>query len=177
MMMGESQDSRLVQNEIVDGRAVAIAGTEEVVPADVLVRSIGYDVPEFPGLPYDTAQRCLAHEDGRIPGPEFVGCYVAGWAAFGPDGVLGRNKTTGRIVVGSILEDVERGVISTDTTLPEDDIGSLLRSRGVVRWMDKAQWRRVREKELGDGVTTGRTAVRMPEDQMFTYLESLSELA
>ncbi|MCE0488438.1 hypothetical protein [Ornithinimicrobium sediminis] len=62
-----------------DGRALG-TGELEVVPADLVVRSVGYRGTSLPGLPVDERTGTVAHTAGRVlrDGRPSTGEYVAG---------------------------------------------------------------------------------------------------
>src|SRR4051795_8692018 len=93
-----------------DGRAVG-TGELDVVPADLVVRSVGYQGHALPGLPLDGGT--VPHDAGRVlrDGVRSPGEYVAGWIKRGPTGVVGTNKHDARETVGSLLADAAAGVL------------------------------------------------------------------
>lgn len=77
---------RFERNELVpDGhggqRAVG-TGEFEVIPADLVLRSVGYLGTALPDVPFDARRGVIPHDEGRVlnaPGGERVpGLYVAG---------------------------------------------------------------------------------------------------
>ena len=94
-----------------DGRAMG-TGELEVLPADLVVRSVGYR-----GTPAarPAGRRAVGHRAATTTG----GCcatagarrgeYVAGWIKRGPSGVVGTNKHDARETVAALLADVADG--------------------------------------------------------------------
>ena len=83
----------LGRNELVDdgGRLVAKdTGAREELPAQLVVRAVGYRGVPTPGLPFDERSGTIPHTDGRIDGSRNE--YVVGWIKRGPSGVIGSNK-------------------------------------------------------------------------------------
>ncbi len=77
----------LGRNELVDedGRIVARdTGEREEVPAQLIVRAVGYRGVLLPGLPFDDRNGTIPHTDGRIEGRRNE--YVVGWIKRGPTG-------------------------------------------------------------------------------------------
>ena len=97
-----------------DGRAVG-TGELEVLPADLVVRSVGYRGTPLPGLPVDER---VGHGAARRPGGccatarSSAGEYVAGWIKRGPSGVVGTNKHDARETVAALLADVAEGALA-----------------------------------------------------------------
>src|SRR3954463_3353925 len=111
-----------------DGRLMG-TGEVDVLPADLVVRSVGYHGTPLPGLPVDERSGTVPHEAGRVlrdgkPSP----CeYVAGWIKRGPSGVVGTNKHDARETVASLLTDATEGVLTAQG--PLDDLVQELVSR------------------------------------------------
>ena len=93
-----------------DGRAMG-TGELDVLPADLVVRSVGYRGSALPGLPLDERSGTVPHDAGRVlrDGAPSTGEYVAGWIKRGPTGVVGTNKHDARETVASLLADVADG--------------------------------------------------------------------
>ncbi len=91
-----------------DGRGgVTGTGRYEEIPAELVLRSVGYRGVPLPGLPFDRTAGTVPHEAGRVlrdraPSP---GEYVAGWIKRGPTGVIGTNRSCAKETVRSLLED------------------------------------------------------------------------
>ncbi|MCW2689481.1 MAG: NADPH-dependent glutamate synthase beta chain-like oxidoreductase, partial [Mycobacterium sp.] len=83
----------LGRNELVsddNGRIVAKdTGTREEMPAQLVVRAVGYRGIPTPGLPFDEKSGTIPHTDGRVDGRPNE--YVVGWIKRGPSGVIGSN--------------------------------------------------------------------------------------
>ena len=112
-----------------DGRAVG-TGELEVLPADLVIRSVGYRGTPLPGLPVDERSGTIANEAGRVlrDGAVSAGEYVAGWIKRGPSGVVGTNKHDARETVASLLADVAEGRLRTGG--PVGDLVQELIDRG-----------------------------------------------
>ena len=75
----------------------------------------------MPGLPFDDATGTIPHRAGRVIDPsatgtddaaaQLLGVYVTGWIKRGPSGFIGTNKTDSAETVGSLLADLEAGVL------------------------------------------------------------------
>lgn len=63
-------------------------GHFEVLPCDLVIKSLGYLNTPFPGLPFDSNAGAIPHLHGRISdnGHVVTGWYVTGWLKRGPTG-------------------------------------------------------------------------------------------
>jgi ferredoxin--NADP+ reductase len=152
-------------------RPVAIHGEERVaavefesaadasrfeVPADLVLRSIGYYGVPLPGVPFD---------DGRIPNIEGRVCevdgtprpreYAVGWIKRGPVGLIGANKSDATQTVHHLLED-----LAATAARPLADPDALLAAKGV-RASTLDDWRRIDEAEIGRGTLRGRERTKI----------------
>jgi ferredoxin/flavodoxin---NADP+ reductase len=148
---------RAERTTLADGR---LRGTGETVdlPAQMVLRSVGYRVVPPAGLPLDPDTGTVPHDGGRVlvGGVPLPGVYVAGWLKRGPTGIIGTNKPDATETVASLLADAP-----TLPRAPERDrdaIVDLLESRGVraVSW---AGWEAIDEAERALGA--GRDCVRV----------------
>ncbi|MFN3601624.1 MAG: FAD-dependent oxidoreductase [Dietzia sp.] len=104
---------RIARTELVPEpggvRAVVLPGSEEVLPAGLVLRSVGYRGVPVPGVPFDPATATIPHRAGRVldrsGGLEVPGAYVVGWIKRGPRGFIGSNKTCARETVDALLAD------------------------------------------------------------------------
>ncbi|MBF4161505.1 FAD-dependent oxidoreductase [Nocardioides acrostichi] len=86
---------------------------ETTIPAELVVRCVGYRGLALPGVPFDEESGTIPNDHGRVlrDGVPCVGEYAAGWISRGPTGVIGSNKSdAGRVVelmLGDDLPDVE----------------------------------------------------------------------
>ncbi|HYR17170.1 MAG TPA: FAD-dependent oxidoreductase, partial [Mycobacterium sp.] len=106
---GDSKVASIVlgHNELVDdnGRIVAKdTGEREEVPAQLVVRAVGYRGVPTPGLPFDEKSGTIPHTAGRIDGRRNE--YVVGWIKRGPTGVIGSNKKDSQDTVDTLISDL-----------------------------------------------------------------------
>lgn len=98
----------LGRNELITdaaGRMVARdTGTREEVPAQLVVRAVGYRGTPIPGLPFDEKTGTIPHTHGRIENSRNE--YVAGWIKRGPSGVIGTNKKCSQDTAETLLADL-----------------------------------------------------------------------
>ena len=107
---GRVESIVLGRNELVDdnGRIVAKdTGEREEVPAQLVVRAVGYRGVPTPGLPFDDRSGTIPHANGRIDGRRNE--YVVGWIKRGPTGVIGTNKKDSQETVDTLLSDLSGG--------------------------------------------------------------------
>ncbi|GFG75955.1 FAD-dependent oxidoreductase [Mycobacterium botniense] len=107
---GNGKVERIVlgRNELVtdhSGRVVAKdTGAREELPAQLVVRSVGYRGVPTPGLPFDEKTATIPNLNGRIAGSRNE--YVVGWIKRGPTGVIGTNKKDSQDTVDTLLDDL-----------------------------------------------------------------------
>jgi ferredoxin--NADP+ reductase len=152
-----------VERTVVDGEGRASGtGETEVLPADLIVRSVGYRGLPLPGLPLDERSGTVPNEVGRVlrDGTVSPGEYVAGWIKRGPTGVVGTNKHDARETVAELLADVRSGVLAP-AGHPDDLVDALV-SRGAepVLFDD---WRAIDAAEVALGATRGRARTTLHE--------------
>jgi ferredoxin--NADP+ reductase len=122
----------------------------ERLDAGMVLRSVGYRGVPVRDLPHDPDTGTVRNAGGRVR----PGVYVAGWAKRGPTGFIGSNKTCARETVGSLLDDLDAGLLDRGPRDPRP-LEDLLRSRGVPV-VDLAGWRAVDEEERRRGASAGR---------------------
>jgi len=142
-----------------EGRATG-TGDFDVVPADLVVRSVGYRGHPLPGLPIDERSGTVPHAAGRVlrDGEPAPGEYVAGWIKRGPTGVVGTNKHDARETVATLLADVAAGSLTPGG--PVDDLVDTLAARGVDAVL-LSHWESIDAAEVALGATRGRARTTM----------------
>ncbi|MDX2358338.1 FAD-dependent oxidoreductase [Dietzia sp. PP-33] len=129
---------RIARTELTaeDGvvRAVPRPGSEEVLPAGLVLRSVGYRGVPVPGVPFDPATATIPNRAGRVldnpGGIEVPGSYVVGWIKRGPRGFIGSNKTCARETVDALLADANAGRLAAPRSARE--FATLLSRRVAV---------------------------------------------
>lgn len=144
-----------------DGRGgVTGTGAYEDVPAQLVLRSVGYRGVPLAGLPFDPAKGTVPHAAGRVlrAGRASVGEYVAGWIKRGPTGVIGTNRPCAKETASSLLQDA--GWLAR-RELPGDPVDAM-RAAGLrpVRWPG---WLAIEAAESELGRSLGRRSVKIPD--------------
>ncbi|MDK3257188.1 NADP oxidoreductase [Blastococcus capsensis] len=144
-----------------DGRAIG-TGEFEVLPADLVVRSVGYRGSPLPGLPVDERSGTVPNEEGRVlrEGRPSPGEYVAGWIKRGPSGVVGHNKHDARETVAALLADAAEGSLRVHGE--RDDLVHTLRARGAEPVLLE-DWRAIDTAEQALGASRGRARTTLHE--------------
>jgi ferredoxin--NADP+ reductase len=149
-----------------DGAGGVVDNGESVhLPADMVLRSVGYRGVQIPGLPFDDERGVIPNAAGRIlrDGAAVPGEYVAGWIKRGPSGIIGTNKHDATETVRCLLEDAP--------TLPRRQVGDadgiidLLYQRGVrvVLWEG---WEAIEALEIAAGRRRGAKQVKVAEREL-----------
>ncbi|MEU3051166.1 FAD-dependent oxidoreductase [Streptomyces sp. NPDC006984] len=127
------------------------------LPADLVVRAVGYRGEPVEGLPFDAERGTVPHQGGRVAG--MPGTYVVGWIKRGPSGGIGANRACAAETVGSLLTDAvggmlpsPRGTVRAFDRLVRRRAGRVVDARGL-RLIDRA--------ELARGRADGRPRARL----------------
>ena len=141
------------------GRVVAKdTGEREEVPAQLVVRAVGYRGVPTPGLPFDERSGTIPHTGGRMDGSRNE--YVVGWIKRGPTGVIGSNKSDSQETVDTLVADLSGAELAD---FGEDH------SEALVEWLLQRQpklvtddhWKLIDEHERAAGGPGGRPRVKL----------------
>ena len=163
-------DACVTGMEFARGRlngAGEVADTEGPVhlPADMVLRSVGYRGSQIPSLPFDEERGVIPNATGRIlrDGAPAPGEYVAGWIKRGPSGIIGTNKHDATETVRSLLEDSP--ALPRRQVHDADGIIDLLNQRGVrvVPWEG---WEAIEALEIAAGRRRGAKQVKVAEREL-----------
>ena len=144
-------------------------GVTDVVPVDLVFRSVGYRGVRLPGFPFDDRRGVIPSSEGRVRGGRGGANgaveYVAGWIKRGPVGLIGTNKGDAAATVRSMMADL-RGRRAPPVSA-DDAVQRYLRGRGVRQ--ERARGRgqgRLREKMVDPADVSALLARRRehPED-------------
>ena len=144
-----------------EGRSVG-TGELELIPADLVIRSVGYRGVPLPGLPVDERSGTVPHEVGRVlrDGQRSPGEYVAGWIKRGPSGVVGHNPHDARETIAALLEDAADGTLRVGG--PLEDLVDTLVARGAEPVL-LDDWRAIDAAEVALGAAAGRARTTLHE--------------
>jgi ferredoxin--NADP+ reductase len=167
---------RFERNELTGppGLGVTARGTGdyEVIPAGLLLRSVGYRGSPLPGVPFDEQRAVIPNQAGRVlddSGAVVAGEYAVGWIKRGPSGVIGSNKADAMETVASLLAD-PRTRIAPEAADPAA-VTRLLHDRGV-RTVDFSDWEVLDRLEVISGQAQGRPRVKFVRiEEMLRQLE------
>jgi ferredoxin--NADP+ reductase len=159
-ILGEAkvEGVEVVRNELVeqDGRIVARpTGETEVIPAGLVLRSVGYKGVALPGVPFDERSGTIPNDRGRVLGAERT--YAAGWIKRGPSGVIGTNKKDATETIELLLEDARAGKLRAP--LPSD-LAELLEAKGAD-FVEYEGWQAIDAAERSAGEPLGRPRVKL----------------
>lgn len=163
---GKVEAVEVVRNRLEagpDGRVAAVATDErEVIPCDIVLRSVGYLGVGIAGVPFDERRGVIPNDGGRALGPDGApvpGVYAAGWIKRGPSGVIGTNKKDATETVDLLLEDAAAGRLPRAET-GTGAVDALLASRGVEVVTNEG-WQRIDAAERAAGEPQGRPRVKL----------------
>ncbi|WAC90327.1 FAD-dependent oxidoreductase [Mycobacterium sp. Aquia_213] len=154
----------LGRNELVADESGRVAakdtGEREELPAQLVVRSVGYRGVPTPGLPFDDKSATIPNTDGRVDGRRNE--YVVGWIKRGPTGVIGTNKKDSQDTVDTLIDDLTGADGASE--FPDDHAGKLadwLASR-QPKLVTSAHWDIIDRHERAAGEPHGRPRVKLP---------------
>ena len=146
------------------GRVIG-TGEHEVLPVQMVLRSVGYQCVPLPGVPFEERSATVPNAEGRVLGADGNPCrgeYVAGWLKRGPTGVIGTNKSDAAQTVRSLLADVTDIGPGAGQADPSPGAGSarprlrdLLAERGI-RPVSYTDWLGIEKREIELGAELGR---------------------
>ncbi|MEU4152908.1 FAD-dependent oxidoreductase [Streptomyces sp. NPDC026659] len=144
-----------------DGQGGVVGtGQFEDVPAQLVLRSVGYRGVPPEGLPLDPVTGTVPHQEGRVlrDGAPSPGEYVAGWIKRGPTGVIGSNRPCAKESVASLLADAPA---LAAREVPDEPLAAL-RESGIepVPWPG---WLAIERAEAELGERLGRKVVKLAD--------------
>ena len=167
---GQVEGIVLGRNELVPDEGGRVAardtGEREELPAQLVVRSVGYRGVPTAGLPFDDATATIPHTDGRVEGRRNE--YVVGWIKRGPSGVIGTNKKDSQDTVDTLLKDLagmnDPAGAEGLADFPDDHATRLadwLASR-QPKLVTSSHWESIDRHERTAGEPHGRPRVKVP---------------
>lgn len=161
---GRVEQIVLGRNELVADESGWVSardtGEREELPAQLVVRSVGYRGVPTPGLPFDEKRGTIPNTAGRVEGSRNE--YVVGWIKRGPTGVIGTNKKDSQDTVDTLIADL--AATEALTEFPPDhgeQLAAWLASR-QPQLVTTAQWKIIDHFERAAGEPHGRPRVKLP---------------
>ncbi|HMJ01418.1 MAG TPA: FAD-dependent oxidoreductase [Conexibacter sp.] len=155
--------TELVEQEDGSLRAV-VTEVEELIPAQLVFRSVGYRGIPLEGVPFDERSATIPNDRGRVldapGGTQQPGEYVSGWIKRGPSGIIGTNKKDSQETVDALLEDVAAGKLPQPPVTDPDAIETLLAER-VPDHITYAHWQAIDAAERSAGEPHGRPRIKL----------------
>src|SRR5207302_578566 len=113
------------------------------LPADMVVRAIGFTGTPLPGVPFDAEKGVIPSRDGRLldaeTGAPVEGAYVSGWAKTGAKGLIGEQRRDAHATAQTLLKDAA-GRKGGAAKSPAGSVVDLLTQNGV-RFVGKEDWK------------------------------------
>ncbi|OBI91470.1 FAD-dependent oxidoreductase [Mycobacterium sp. 1245805.9] len=164
---GKVESIVLGRNELVTDETGWVSakdiGEREELPAQLVVRSVGYRGMPTPGLPFDDKSATIPNTGGRVHGSSNE--YVVGWIKRGPTGVIGTNKKDSQDTVDTLLNDLaaskQRGALAEFPDDHADQLADWLTSR-QPKVVTSAHWELIDRHERAAGEPHGRPRVKLP---------------
>lgn len=168
---GRVEEIVLGRNELVvddGGRAVARdTGERETLPAQLVVRAVGYRGVAIPGLPFDDTAGTIPHTHGRITGRDRD--YVVGWIKRGPSGVIGTNKKDSQDTVDTLIAGLTGGAVGDVGENYLDELADWLAER-QPKLISDAHWQAIDAHERSAGEPHGRPRVKLPSVERLLHI-------
>ena len=159
---GKVESIVLGRNELVaddTGRVSAKdTGERDEVPAQLVVRAVGYRGVPTPGLPFDEKNATIPHTGGRVDGSRNE--YVVGWIKRGPTGVIGSNKSDSQETVDTLIGDLGGAELADFADNHSEALAEWLVERQPKVVTDD-HWKLIDEHERSSGGTGGRPRVKL----------------
>ena len=148
-----------IERNRLDERGNAVGtGEFEMLPVQMVLRSVGYRGMKIAGVPFDEGRGVIPNEQGRVTGR--VGEYTAGWIKRGPSGVIGTNKADAVESVKLLLEDARNGTLQPVQDSNRDHIDALLSGK-AIDVVTLADWKALDAHELMTGQAQGRPRAKV----------------
>lgn len=140
------------------GKQLAVGtGQYEDLECGLAFKSIGYKSVPVDGLPFDTQRGVVPNSRGRVLSSTGIdhatlehGLYVAGWLKRGPTGIIATNLYCAEETVGSISEDIEKGLLASVPKPGRQALVETLEQRNI-RYVPFSGWQKIDSKERMEG--------------------------
>ncbi len=158
---------KIERNRLDDAGNAVGTGEFEVLPVQMVLRSVGYRGVQVPGVPFDEKRGVIPNESGRVTGR--VGEYTAGWIKRGPSGVIGTNKADAVESVKLLLADAQDGTLQPVAEQPDGSIDALLQGK-AVDVVTLADWKALDAHELTTGQAQGRPRAKVADKAQMLHI-------
>ncbi|WP_315836156.1 FAD-dependent oxidoreductase [Bradyrhizobium prioriisuperbiae] len=145
----------------LSGRAgsqtTSATGERILIPAHLVVRSVGYRGTSISGVPFDECSATVLQQEGRVidgDGNPVPRLYVAGWIKRGPSGIIGTNRACAIDTIDSLLADLKATECDVRDISRELFFASL-RGRSL-KLIDFQGWRRIDALERANGAAKAK---------------------
>lgn len=149
-----AKEMEFAVTQLQENAAVATDATE-CLPADLILRSIGYKSScADPAISFDPQRGHVRHEQGRVlkegEGRSVEpGLYVAGWLGSGPTGVILTTMNGAFAVAKTICDDITANAFDTASAKPGFEVAN----QRIVTWEG---WLRIDQHECEAGKAKGK---------------------
>ncbi len=147
------------------GLRAVVTDREETIPAQLVLRCVGYRGVPLAGVPFDERSATIPNERGRVldaPGGRVrPGEYVSGWIKRGPSGIIGTNKKDSQETVAALLEDAAAGRLPTPRHHDCPDAVDALIAEHVAGHVTQRAWEAIDLAERSAGEPHGRPRVKL----------------
>ncbi|QFP76633.1 FAD-dependent oxidoreductase [Deinococcus sp. AJ005] len=146
-----------IERNTLDASGNAVGtGETEVLPVQMVLRSVGYRGVALPGVPFDEKLGIIPNTEGRVEGR--TGEYTSGWIKRGPSGVIGTNRKDSTDTVAHLIADAE--ALPPAAKASRADIDALLQERDVDVYTF-ADWQALDTHEQAQGQAQGRPRAKV----------------
>ncbi|XP_023634390.1 NADPH:adrenodoxin oxidoreductase, mitochondrial isoform X2 [Capsella rubella] len=160
------------------GKQIAVGtGEFEDLNGSLMLKAIGYKSVPINGLPFDHKKGAVPNVSGRVVSQTLEnlsqtepGLYVCGWLKRGPVGIIATNLYCAEETVGSISEDIEKGVFKSSKA-GSKGLMQLLEKREVKK-VDFSGWEKIDAKEQQMGNERNK-----PREKLVTWKDLLAAAA
>lgn len=149
------------------GRPAGGNAEQRVLDVQAVVFAIGHRGRSVPGVPFDEGRGLIVHEKGRVADA----LYATGWAAFGPQGVVGVNKGHGETVAQTVIDDLAT-TVAVGSVAREALVGALRERCHVVDWQG---WNAIDTFEVAEGLPRSRPREKVVEHDRFLAIAARTQ--
>lgn len=145
------------------GRQIAVKTEEASLEIDcgLVVRSVGFAVSPFPGLPLESNRVPHLHGCVQEASETFGGLYVSGWLKRGPQGIIASNIGDAQETANKVWSDLQKSLRKSKPKERED-------FKSVVSFED---WKRLEAEEHRCGQNMGKAATKFTKvEDMLSFL-------